>query len=175
MNLFIRLLKVIFGLVINKKTLGLLDISSVAFRVWPNDLDINGHMNNGRYMTLLDLGRFDLLFRIGLFWPAFRKHWNPILGSSQIRFRRSLTLGQKFSMHTRIICWDEKWVYLEQRIESQGHLVTIAYLKGIFRGPQGNIPMQEVLTCIPYKEASPLMPDSLKMWLEAEAKMAQAL
>ena len=30
-------------------------------RVWPNDLDTNAHMNNGRYLTLMDLGRFDLM------------------------------------------------------------------------------------------------------------------
>ena len=36
------------------------DASTVHFLVWPNDLDMNRHMNNGRYLTLMDLGRFDL-------------------------------------------------------------------------------------------------------------------
>src|SRR5207253_9062755 len=35
--------------------------------------DTNGHMNNGRYLTLLDLGRLDLLLRIGAARPAMRK------------------------------------------------------------------------------------------------------
>ena len=26
-----------------------------SLRVLPNDLDINGHMNNGRYLTVVDL------------------------------------------------------------------------------------------------------------------------
>jgi len=35
----------------------LFDISVLRLRVLPNDLDFNGHVNNGRYFTLADLGR----------------------------------------------------------------------------------------------------------------------
>src|SRR6185503_3961101 len=34
--------------------------SNLSLRVWPNDLDLNIHVNNGRYLTLMDLGRMDL-------------------------------------------------------------------------------------------------------------------
>ncbi len=40
--------------------LGILETSVLRFRVWPNDLDFNFHLNNGRYLTLMDIGR-DLL------------------------------------------------------------------------------------------------------------------
>ena len=33
------------------KRLQMLDTSAVHMRVWPNDLDINFHVNNGRYLT----------------------------------------------------------------------------------------------------------------------------
>ena len=123
MNLFVRLFKLIILFCLNRKRLPLDAESTVHFRVWPNDLDINGHMNNGRYLTLMDLGRFELLLRAGLFWPAFKQKWNPILGSCQVRFRRSLKLFQPFSIKTKIVCWDQKWVYLEQRIESKGQMM----------------------------------------------------
>ena len=35
-------------------------------RVWPTDLDVSLHMNNGRYLTLMDLGRLDLMLRTGV-------------------------------------------------------------------------------------------------------------
>ena len=49
--------------------IGLLDESAVGFRVLPGDLDVNVHLNNGRYLALMDLGRFDLLIRGGLLRP----------------------------------------------------------------------------------------------------------
>ena len=42
-------------------------------RVWPNDLDTNAHMNNGRYLTLMDLGRFDLMTQCGLVGTVLKK------------------------------------------------------------------------------------------------------
>ena len=40
--------------------------NEITTRVWFNDLDINFHMNNGRYMTICDLTRVDLFVRSGL-------------------------------------------------------------------------------------------------------------
>lgn len=40
--------------------------SRISTRVWPGDLDINLHMNNGRYLSLCDLGKIDLMLRTGL-------------------------------------------------------------------------------------------------------------
>ena len=43
-----------------------LGTSVLGFLVWPNDLDVNVHMNNGRFLSIMDLGRFDLSFRTDL-------------------------------------------------------------------------------------------------------------
>ena len=48
---------------------GSLGISYLTLRVCPGDLDTSLHMNNGRYWTLMDLGRTDLMLRSG-FWRA---------------------------------------------------------------------------------------------------------
>ena len=40
--------------------------SVLVLRVLPNDLDINFHVNNGRFLTLCDLNRMDLFIRTGL-------------------------------------------------------------------------------------------------------------
>lgn len=73
MNLWIGLLL----LIIRARVRGALnppqDVSKVWFRVWPHDLDPSIHMNNGRYLALMDLGRLDLLIRSGL-WRALLKN-----------------------------------------------------------------------------------------------------
>jgi acyl-CoA thioesterase FadM len=40
--------------------------NSLRLRVLPNDIDINLHMNNGRYLTICDLTRVDMFIRTGL-------------------------------------------------------------------------------------------------------------
>ena len=46
--------------------LGPLDESVIHARVLPTDLDLNLHLNNGRALTLMDLGRVDLMLRMGV-------------------------------------------------------------------------------------------------------------
>jgi hypothetical protein len=41
-------------------------------RCWPNDLDLNWHMNNSRYLRECDFGRISILFETGL-WNALLK------------------------------------------------------------------------------------------------------
>lgn len=174
MNLLVRLFKTLALFFIFPRRMPLLGDSVVRFRVWPNDLDTNLHMNNGRYMTLLDLGRLDLLLRIGAAAPAFRRRWYPVLASVQLRFKRPLNLFQKFEILTRLVTWDAKWVYLEQQILRQGRAVAHAYLKGAFVGPKGTVPIPELLALMGYGREPPPLPESFRSWLKAEEEMAEA-
>lgn len=70
MNLLIRFALTLLAAA-RRGGLGLPDESHLAMRVWPTDLDVQRHMNNGRYLSLMDLGRMDLLVRSG-FWRAAR-------------------------------------------------------------------------------------------------------
>jgi acyl-CoA thioesterase FadM len=175
MNLFFRLLKVLILYILRgPRRSPLLGDLLLRFRVWPNDLDTNGHMNNGRYLTLLDLGRLDLLLRIGAVRPALRNRWYPVLAGCQVRFRRPLNLFQTFEIVTRIVGWDDKWVFLEQKMRRQGRTVMHAYLKGVFVGPQGSVPITHLLKEMGNEEASPQLPPAFAAWLEAERVMGES-
>lgn len=90
------------------------DASVLHFRVMPTDLDLSLHMNNGRYLTLMDLGRIDFLVRTGL-WRAVRRHkWTPIASSIIIRYRRELRAFAPFRLETRLVSWAEASVVMEQ-------------------------------------------------------------
>jgi acyl-CoA thioesterase FadM len=174
LNLFFRLCKTLLLYLLRPVRRGILDESSVSFRVWPNDLDTNMHMNNGRYLTLMDLGRLDLLLHNGAVPFVLRNKWYPVLAGSQIRFRRPLNLFQKFTIKTRIVAWDAKWVFLEQRILRRGELVLQAWLKGVFVGPKGSVPITELLVLIGVREPPPPMPEALRAWLDAEEMMIRS-
>jgi acyl-CoA thioesterase FadM len=168
MNLLFRLTFVVLAALFGQP-LGLLDESALRFRVWPNDLDAMGHMNNGRYLTLMDLGRVDLMVRTGLGRIALKRGWGPLVGSAMIRFRRSLDPFQRCHLRSRILCWDEKWFFVEQRFERQGELIAVGWVKGLLRGRDGNIPTVEVLRSVNRAVASPEMPEAVRLWLQSEA------
>jgi hypothetical protein len=56
MNLWLRLFWLALALLWRRKLDPRHDVSRLTFRVLPTDLDLNGHMNNGRYLTIMDLG-----------------------------------------------------------------------------------------------------------------------
>ena len=167
MNLFFRLLKLIFSVPF-KKRLGLMDVSVLRFRVLPNDLDIYGHMNNGRYLTLMDLGRMDWIWRTGLGGAAKENRWKPLVASSVIRYKKSLTLWRPFCLRTRIIGWDEKWFYIEQIFKKGERVMAIAMVKGLFRGPKGNVPPSQVLAAMGSSPHSPQLPPFVHLGIKSE-------
>jgi YbgC/YbaW family acyl-CoA thioester hydrolase len=173
-NLLFRLLKTLFLWMVFPRRLGILGESVVRYRVWPNDLDTNLHVNNGRYLTLMDLGRLDLLLRNGAVRHVLARKWYPVLASCHIRFRRPLNLFQRFEIRTRIVTWDEKWIYMEQRMLRNGGLVVHAYLKGVFVARAGgSVPITRLLELMGIAQAAPAMPPAMAAWIDAEARSAR--
>ncbi|MBI3810652.1 MAG: thioesterase family protein [Nitrospirae bacterium] len=171
MNLWFRFVFVLITSLF-RRPLGPLDESVHAFRVWPHDLDVNGHMNNGRYLTIMDLGRVDLILRTGLGRMALKHRWSPLVGSATIRFRRSLDPFQRYELKSRILCWDEKWFFIEQRFEREGELVATGTVKGLLRGRNRNIPTAEVLRSLNITMVSPEMPEFIRLWRKSETASA---
>ncbi len=165
MNLYLRLLWLLLRLRgITRR--GLFDESRVAFRVWPNDCDLNFHMNNGRYLTFMDLGRTHLMAQAGMLKEMLRRRWLPVLAAAEITFIRSLAPFERFELVTRLITWDEKYVYLEQTFERDGELCAHAFVKALFLSRGGRVPNAEIVGAIGYGGAPPPMPDALKHWAD---------
>lgn len=172
MNLIFRMLRV-FIIALLKPRIGLFDTSVLSFRVLPTDLDINLHMNNSRYLSVMDLGRADLLIRAGMLGVVRRKRWKPVAGGIAIKFRRPLMPFQRFTLTTRLLCWDEKWLYMEQRLESAKRVHAVATVRGLFVGPDGSVPSRITLEHLGHRGESPSFPAevrSLLAWAEAGKK-----
>ncbi|ROR34107.1 thioesterase family protein [Inmirania thermothiophila] len=163
MNLWLRLLWLLGVRGWLRPRVGLLEPSVLALRVWPGDLDLNGHMNNARYLAVMDLGRLDLLRRAGLLGTVLRRRWRPVLGAAAIRFRRPLAPLARYALVTRVAGWDEKWFYLEQRFERGGDLCAAAWVQGLFAGPRGRVPTAEVLAAAGHRGASPALPEAARI------------
>lgn len=174
MNLIFRLLRIIIqGLRAPK--MDYLDTSIVTFRVWPFDMDINRHMNNARYLSLMDLGRVDYLIRTGLAGVARRNKWMPVLGASNVRWRLALLFGDKVELHTKLLCWDDKWFYIEHKVIRKDNVVAChAIVKALFVSPKyGSISAKRLIEKNTPNMVSPPMPESVKKWVASQESMRQ--
>jgi len=93
-----------------------MDNSELPFRVWPTDLDVSLHMNNGRYLTIMDFGRLDLMVRSPLWRAVAKNGWTPVVSNTIVRFRRELRCFEPFVLETRIVDWSDIDVVFEHRI-----------------------------------------------------------
>jgi acyl-CoA thioesterase FadM len=146
--------------------LGVLDEDTVRMRVWPNDIDLNLHLNNARFLSLMDYGRTHLLARNRLLEHIIRSRWMPLVGAAWVTYRRSLPLFSTFRLSSRMVCWDERWFYIEQTFTGRAGLVAVGWVKGILRNAHGNVQPQGVIEGVAPGLLSPPMPDAIAAWNE---------
>jgi acyl-CoA thioesterase FadM len=138
MNLWFRLFCMLISLPFRRKA-SVSDVTSISMTVLPTDLDFNMHVNNGRYLTMADVGRIDHILRTGTARAAFKLRAKPIVGDAIAKFRRDLKPFQRFVIETRACGWDEKWTYVEHRFVRHGRVLGVVAIRGLFLAPDGAI------------------------------------
>jgi len=146
----------------------LLGPAVTQLRVYPSDLDIFFHVNNGVYLTYADLGRTDLMLRSNVFNKIRKQGWYPVVAAETIQFRKSLTLGQRFTIKTHILGWDERSIYLEQRFEQGTSWVATAIIDARFLSKKGEkLTPSQVYELVGYDKPAPELPAYIHRWQEA--------
>jgi acyl-CoA thioesterase FadM len=181
MNLWLRVLHLIISSFFRAKINPVRDVSRLRFRVWPHDLDTSLHMNNGRYWTLMDLGRADIMIQSGLWRPIMKHGWVPVVSAGQIRFRREMRLFQPFTLESRILTWSEGHVVMEHRLVSQARdgspiLSAIALVKaGLYdRSEKSYVPIERLLQEIGLAMEPPGAAPEVLAFLHAEETLKRA-
>jgi len=123
-------------------------VSRLSLRTLPNDLDLNMHMNNGRYLTICDLSRVDFFIRSGLANTMIKKKWMPIIAEHTMTYRRPLKVFQKFDLEMDISHWDDKFFHCRHRFIVEGKVVAEGTSKGLFKGKEGIITPKQVFTTL---------------------------
>jgi len=172
MNLWFRLVYV-FIVAQFRARLGFFDHSVMQMRVWPTDLDVNVHMNNARYLSVMDLGRFDLFLRTGMWRTFWRRRWQPLLGATMIRYKRALRPFESFTMHSRFVGWDERRAYMEHWIEVDGVVACQAVMWAGFRGAGQRVSPVEIARDMGVTGSSPALPDWVQSWRELDITVGE--
>ena len=117
--------------------------------VFPNDLDINMHMNNGRYLTICDLNRVDMFIRSGLARTMLKQKWMPIITEHTMIYRKALKPFQKYRVTMKVTGWDDRAFDMAHEFLVGDRLVAEGTSKGvIYSKKDGVIPPQKVMDTV---------------------------
>ena len=145
------------------------DVIERELRVWPNDLDINGHMNNGRYLTLIDLMLIEYFVRSGFAKVMWKAKWRPMSGGAVITHRKALKLGQKYKLRFSLAGADVSWNYMHfEFIRADGVISAAGYMKGAAVGHQGLVPNALSYTAMGISFQLHPLPQAVQHWMDAE-------
>ncbi|XP_072298210.1 protein THEM6-like [Eucyclogobius newberryi] len=144
----------------------------VSGRVTFNDIDMC-HMNNARYLRECDFARVSLYTRNGVFKAVWALRGNMlVVGANTIRYRRALFVREGYELRSRVVTWDEKAFYLEQRfvLTKDGVLCAIMYCK------QSTIRTTPIMQHLCKRKVEcPEFPEDLQHWVSFISASSQAL
>ncbi|MFK7954901.1 MAG: thioesterase family protein [Lysobacterales bacterium] len=171
MNLYLRL----FWTLLRARWLPKLSIADTfhrEFRVLLNDIDVNLHMNNGRYLTLTDLMLVEYFARTGFLKALIQNKWRPVVGGAIITYRRQLKLGQKYRLSYRWAGGDGHWNYLSFQFSTvNGTLCACGYSKGAAVSRNGLVPNARSFEALGIAQPDGGLPDAVVAWKQSEAKL----
>jgi acyl-CoA thioesterase FadM len=148
------------------------DLCVTPYRVWPTDLDVLKHVNNGVYFSMMDLGRIDMMLRSGSYKTIDSKGWYPVVTAETLKFKKSLTVFQKFEIHTQIVGWDEKSFYIEQSFVADHKLYVSGVIKGQFLKRQGGkVSTRELLSAVSIDYEGQKLNPEIKRWSDSVEKI----
>lgn len=123
---------------------GIWDEIQTPMRVWPTDIDLYLEVNNGRYLTMMDIGRFQFGQKIGLMDNLKTKNWGIAVAGTSVRYRKRMHMFQKLVLHTRVVAIDERWTFFQQVIKRDGQWCVAALIRTAVTSKNGVVPTQEV-------------------------------
>ncbi len=153
----------------------MLATTRISLRVWPNDLDLNLHVNNGRYLALADIGRIHWFIRTGALAAARRHRAFPVVGDAIAKFRRDLKAFETFEIHTRLLGWDAKWGFLEHQFVREGRVIGIVAIRGVFKGPNGTVDPGMLLEALAHHAPSPPLPDWTQLFQQSSEALSESV
>lgn len=173
MNLYFRLIWIILRSFF-KPRIGFSDQVVLNLRILPNDLDLNRHLNNGRYLTILDFGSLDLFMRSGVLLRALRNGFRPMIGGLIVTYRRGLSLFERYTLTMRLKAWDDRWNYFAFEFKkANGRLSAAGYFKGALVSRNGLVSNDAADDLLGYKRGACVIPAAVENWIKAENHISE--
>lgn len=137
---------------------------------WPWDLDPWIELNNGRTLTLFDLGRIPMAQRTGLIPVLRQRGWGITVAGSSVRYRRRIRMFERFTMFSRVAGWDHRFVYMDQSMWKGPDCCNQVLIRAAITSPTGIVSPPEVMAALGAPAESPPLPGWIAAWVEADAR-----
>jgi acyl-CoA thioesterase FadM len=138
---------------------------------WPWDLDLWWELNNGRTLTLFDMGRLPLGQASGLLKALKQNGWGLTVAGSTPRYRRRIRMFDKITMKSVPVGWDDKFIYIEQSMWlSNGECANHVLIRSAVTSKSGIVAPEKVAAIMGHTGPSPDLGEWIKSWIEAETK-----
>lgn len=137
---------------------------------WPWDIDPWMELNNGRTLTLYDLGRVPLAWRTGLVGAVRANGWGLAVAGASIRYRRRVRAFDRIVMRSACIGRDARFLYISQAMYRDGDAVSSALIRSAITSAEGIVATDRVLAAMGAAEWNPPLPAWVGAWIEAETE-----
>lgn len=148
----------------------ILTTAATDHRAWPWDTDMYGELNNGRILTLGELGRWGLAREIGLLGALKRRSGALAIAGVSVRYRRRIPVMARYRIETRALGWDAKFIYLDVSMWMGETAANQALLRTAVVTKNGTVPPAEIAAELGHDAPSPPLPDWVHAWIDAEAR-----
>ena len=134
----------------------------------PADIDPWGELNNGRTLTLYDLGRVPLAVRNGLVAAIRRNGWGLTVAGASVRYRRRVRAFERVEVRSAYVGRDPRFIYVHQAMFRKGEAVSSVLIRGAVVGPDGIVATDRLIAALA-PAAEPALPAWVAAWSDAEA------
>lgn len=153
----------------NAPALPLLGTHVSTHRCWPWDLDPWVELNNGRTLTIYDLGRIPLSLRTGLRTVLQAQDWGLTVAGNTVRYRRRVRAFDRLTVYSRCIGWDDRFLYIEQSMWKGDDCTSHIVMRMAVTSREGIVSPARLLVAMGQTAQSPALPDFVQGWIAAEA------
>ena len=151
-----------------KKKLDIGDKSVLNMRVGIPDIDPFMELNNGRHLTIMDFGRYDLAIQSGLMKVIKKNKWGLAVAGASVRYRHRLKYRMKYELHSQVVGYDEKWFYFHQKTVRDAKIHSAALIRTAVTSKDGIVRSNKVLDAMGYDNIKYSVPDWVKAWAESD-------
>lgn len=169
MNLLLRILTMFLTTPFRSRRVDAAQGSALTFWIWPTDLDMFFHVNNARYLTFMEVARWDMLIRFGLLGRALSERWVMPIASANIRYIKSLHLFQRVTVRTKVLFADDRNLFFEQTFLRGTQVVAVGAVRLAFLKGGERLSPRKLIEQTEFCEVSKAEPEAVQRILALEA------
>jgi len=144
------------------------DCVETPVRCMPWDIDVYMELNNGRVLTLYDIGRTELATRVGLIDVLRQNRWGLVVAGSTVRYRKRIRMWDHITIKSQVAGVDERWFYVRQSMSVDGVPCNSALLRTGVTSRGRTLPAETVCEALGVESKTILLDGWEKAWADLD-------